>query len=180
MKCFYFWLYFILGVFTDPRAAGEWIKLNHKQFGFYRVNYDKQRWLDLAEQLDTDHEVSGKTRIITESPTATTDSYSLKNTKTGYGKDSSNCPSLTAFMSLSMEVKILIKTFESDSCFENHIAKVYHACYYHLHDFKQNCKFISGDIALFVPDAVVSGQLDYWNSFFNEASKVDVDTYLVQ
>ena len=51
-------IHFILqGSFPDPRQDDEWIKLNYKQFGFYRVNYEADMWAALAAQLSADHEV---------------------------------------------------------------------------------------------------------------------------
>ena len=42
---------------TFDWPKGKWIKANHKQFGYYRVNYDRQNWEKLAEVLKDNHEV---------------------------------------------------------------------------------------------------------------------------
>merc|ERR1712142_1073354 len=38
------------------RSLG-WIKVNADQVGFYRVNYDKENWVALAQQLNTFHRI---------------------------------------------------------------------------------------------------------------------------
>lgn len=38
--------------------ANDWIIGNVQQYGYYRVNYDKNNWLKLVQQLKTDHAVS--------------------------------------------------------------------------------------------------------------------------
>lgn len=38
--------------------TNDWIIGNVQQYGYYRVNYDKNNWLKLVQQLKTDHAVS--------------------------------------------------------------------------------------------------------------------------
>ena len=38
-------------------GKGGWLKANHKQFGFYRVNYPVENWENLAKLLQNDHTV---------------------------------------------------------------------------------------------------------------------------
>nr|XP_054749717.1 glutamyl aminopeptidase-like [Lytechinus pictus] len=40
-------------------GARKWFKVNSKQSGMYRVNYDKSTWKALSDQLVTDHTVFG-------------------------------------------------------------------------------------------------------------------------
>ncbi|XP_008550321.1 glutamyl aminopeptidase [Microplitis demolitor] len=45
----------------------EWIKFNHKQIGYYRINYDKQSWENLHDVLRWHHKrfsVSDRTNLI--------------------------------------------------------------------------------------------------------------------
>lgn len=39
----------LLGTFQWP--DNTWIKANHKQFGYYRVNYERDNWERLSEVL---------------------------------------------------------------------------------------------------------------------------------
>ena len=39
----------------------KWYKVNYKQNGFYRVNYDAQNWQALKDQFLTDHTVFNPT-----------------------------------------------------------------------------------------------------------------------
>ena len=40
-----------------PMSSG-WIKVNVGQIGYYRVNYEKENWRALCDQLNSDHRVS--------------------------------------------------------------------------------------------------------------------------
>ena len=40
-----------------PMSSG-WIKANVGQIGYYRVNYEKENWRALYDQLSLDHRVS--------------------------------------------------------------------------------------------------------------------------
>lgn len=42
-----------------------WLKGNAGQTGFYRVNYEQQRWDQLANQINTDHKVRYSTFSLT-------------------------------------------------------------------------------------------------------------------
>ncbi|XP_031564452.1 glutamyl aminopeptidase-like [Actinia tenebrosa] len=44
--------------FDWPEDSG-WLKVNYGQQGFYRVNYEKENWEKLKNQLNTDHKVFG-------------------------------------------------------------------------------------------------------------------------
>lgn len=37
--------------------SNDWILVNPKEYGFYRVNYDASNWNALINQLNTDHTV---------------------------------------------------------------------------------------------------------------------------
>ena len=69
-------------------------------------------------------------------------------------------PLLQNNISPLVEVKILGLIFDSDNSFDNHIAKVCRACYCHLRDLQQICKFLSVDTAILTL---------YWVSKFNIA-----------
>ena len=36
-------------------SNAQWYKVNYKQYGFYRVNYDETNWNRLISQLKGDH-----------------------------------------------------------------------------------------------------------------------------
>ena len=42
---------------TIPVPVDGWMVANHRQLGFYRVNYDDENWAALAVQLQRDHQV---------------------------------------------------------------------------------------------------------------------------
>ena len=73
-------------------------------------------------------------------------------------------PLLQNNISPSVEVKNLGVIFDSDNSFDNHIAKVCRACYYHLRDLRRIRKFLTVDTAILVANAMVSSRLDYCNS----------------
>lgn len=39
-------------------GAEDWILGNVQQYGYYRVNYNRDNWLKLVKQLKTEHKVS--------------------------------------------------------------------------------------------------------------------------
>jgi aminopeptidase N len=41
-----------------PSSSSNWIIANVMEYGFYRVNYDQQNWNLIAQQLQTDLNVS--------------------------------------------------------------------------------------------------------------------------
>ena len=51
-------------------------------------------------------------------------------------------------ISPSVEVKNLSVIFDSDNCFDNHVAKVCRACYYHLPDLQRIHKFLDVETAM--------------------------------
>lgn len=40
-------------------ATADWVIINPKQYGFYRVNYPEEYWQKLIAQQENDHTVSG-------------------------------------------------------------------------------------------------------------------------
>ena len=76
--------------------------------------------------------------------------------------------------SLSVEVKNLGVIFNSDNSFDNHVAKVCRACYYHLCDLGQIRKFLIVETAILLANAMVSSCLDYCNSLFYGVSKYNI------
>ena len=64
-------------------------------------------------------------------------------------------------ISPSSEVKNHGIIFDSENPFDNHIASVYLACYYHLRDLR------SVDTAILVANALVSSRLDYCKEGFH-------------
>ena len=73
-----------------------------------------------------------------------------------------------------MEVKNLSVISNSDNSFDNHVAKVCRACYYHLRDLRQIHKFLSVDTAILLANAMVSSPLDYCNSLLYGVSKSNI------
>ena len=73
-----------------------------------------------------------------------------------------------------MEVKNLGVIFDSDNSFDNHVAKVCRACYYHLRDLRQIRKFLSVETAILLANAMVSSRLDYCNSLLYGVSKSNI------
>ena len=71
----------------------------------------------------------------------------------------------------SVEVKNLGVIFDSDNSFDNHVAKVCRACYHHLRDLRQICKFLSNETAILLANAMVSSRLDFCNSLLYGVSK---------
>ena len=63
-----------------------------------------------------------------------------------------------------MEVKNLGVIFDSDNSFDNHVAKVCRACYYHLRALRQIRKFLEVETAILLANAMVSSCLGYCNS----------------
>ena len=72
-------------------------------------------------------------------------------------------PLLQNNISLSVEVKNMGVIFDSDNSFDNHVANVFRACYYHLRDLQQIRKFLSVETAILLANAMVSSRLDYCN-----------------
>ena len=83
-------------------------------------------------------------------------------------------PLLQNNISLSVEVKNLGVIFDSDNSFDNHVAKVCRACYYHLHDLRQIRKFLGAETAILLANAMVSSRLDYCNSLLYGVSKSNI------
>ena len=77
-------------------------------------------------------------------------------------------------ISPSMEVKNLGVIFDSDNSFDNHVAKVCQACYYHLRDLQRICKFLSVETPILLANAMVSSRLDYCNSLLYGVSKSNI------
>ena len=61
--------------------------------------------------------------------------------------------------------------FDSDNSFDNHVAKVCRACYYHLRDLRRIHKFLGVETAILLANAMVSSRLDYCNSLLYGVSK---------
>ena len=80
-------------------------------------------------------------------------------------------PLLQNNISPSVEVKNLGVNFDSDNSFDNHVAKVCRACYYHLRDLRRIHKFLSDETAILLANAMVSSRLDYCNSLLYGVSK---------
>ena len=83
-------------------------------------------------------------------------------------------PLLQNNISPSVEVKNLGVIFDSDNSFDNHVAKVCRACYYHLHDLRRIRKFLEVETAILLANAMVSSRLDYCNSLLYGVSKSNI------
>ena len=83
-------------------------------------------------------------------------------------------PLLQNNISLSVEVKNLGVIFDSDNSFDNHVAKVCRACYYHLRDLRRIRKFLGVETAILLANAMVSSRLDYCNSLLYGVSKSNI------
>ena len=81
-------------------------------------------------------------------------------------------PLLQNNISPSVEVKNL--GVISDNSFDNHVAKICGACYYHLHDLRRIRKFLSDETAILLGNAIVSSHLDYCNSLLYGVSKSNI------
>lgn len=44
-------------VLDIPVSDGGWLKVNRDQIGYYRVNYPRENWINLAKTLLNRHEV---------------------------------------------------------------------------------------------------------------------------
>ena len=77
-------------------------------------------------------------------------------------------------ISPSVEVKNLGVIFDSDNSFDNHVAKICRACYYHLRDLQRIRKFLSDETAILLANAMVSSHLDYCNSLLYGVSKSNI------
>ena len=64
--------------------------------------------------------------------------------------------------------------FDSDNSFDNHVAKVCRAYYYHLCDWRQIHKFLSVETAILLANDMVSSRLDYCNSLLYGVSKPNI------
>ena len=73
-----------------------------------------------------------------------------------------------------MEVKNLGVIFDSDNSFDNHVAKVCQACYYHLRDLRRIHEFLSVETAILLANAMVSSHLDYCISLLYGVSKSNI------
>ena len=83
-------------------------------------------------------------------------------------------PLLQNNISPPVGVKNLGVTFDSDNSFDNHLAKVCRACYYHLCDLRRIHKFLSDETAILLANAMVSSRLDYCNSLLYGVSKSNI------
>ena len=83
-------------------------------------------------------------------------------------------PLLQNNISPSVEVKNLGVIFDSDNSFDNHVAKVCRACYYHLGDLQQIRKFLGVEKAILLANAMISSRLDYCNSLLYGVSKSNI------
>ena len=83
-------------------------------------------------------------------------------------------PLLQNNISPSVEVKNLGGIFDSDISFDNHVAKVCRACYYHLRDLRRIRKFLGVETAILLANAMVSSHLDYCNSLLYGVSKSNI------
>ena len=79
-------------------------------------------------------------------------------------------PLLQNNISPSVEGKNLGVIIDSDNSFDNHVAKVCQACYYHLCDLRRIFKFLSFETAILI----VSSHLDYCNSLLYGVSKSNI------
>ena len=77
-------------------------------------------------------------------------------------------------ISPSVEVKNLGVIFDSDNSFDNHVAKVFRACYYHLCDLRRIRNFLGVETAILLANAMVSSRLDYCNSLLYGVSKSNI------
>ena len=85
-----------------------------------------------------------------------------------------SCSLLQNNISPSVEVKNLGVIFDSDNSFDNHVAKVCRACYYHLRDLRRIRKFLGVETAILLANAMVSSRLDYCNSLLYGVSKSNI------
>ena len=83
-------------------------------------------------------------------------------------------PLLQNNISPSVEVKNLGVILDSDNSFDNHVAKVCRACYYHLRDLRRIRKFFGVETAILLANAMVSSRLDYCNSLLYGVSKSNI------
>ena len=83
-------------------------------------------------------------------------------------------PLLQNNISPSVEVKNLGVIFDSDNSFDNHVTKIFLACYYHLRDLRRIRKFLSDETAILLANAMVSSRLDYCNSLLYGVSKSNI------
>ena len=81
---------------------------------------------------------------------------------------------LHSSISSAVEVKNLGVTFVQENTFDNHTAKVCHACYYHFRDLQHICEFLTVDTAVLVANTMVSSRLDNCKSLLYGISKVNV------
>ena len=77
-------------------------------------------------------------------------------------------------ISPSVVVKNLGVIFDSDNYFDNHVAKVCRACYYHLRDLRRIRKFLGVETAILLANAMVNSRLDYCNSLLYGVSKSNI------
>ena len=83
-------------------------------------------------------------------------------------------PLLQNNISPSVEVKNLGVIFDSDNSFDNHVAKVCRACYYHLRDLRRIRKFLGVETAILLANAMISSRLDYCNYLLYGVSKSNI------
>ena len=83
-------------------------------------------------------------------------------------------PLLRNNISPSVEIKNLGVIFDSGNSFDNYVAKVCRACYYHLQDLRRIHKFLGVETAIHLANAMVSSRLDYCNSLLYGVSKCNI------
>ena len=83
-------------------------------------------------------------------------------------------PLLQNNISPSVEVKNLGVIFDSDNSFDNHVAKVCRACYYHLRHLRRIHKFLSNETTILLANGMVSSHLDYCNFLLYGVSKFNI------
>ena len=50
-------MYYFISALVNVPSGTQWVKFNVGQFGYYRVNYPLEEWLNFANVLQNDHTV---------------------------------------------------------------------------------------------------------------------------